>query len=421
MDSPWFLRFTALFLAIILFISIKAEEGKNSSKTPGDQLEMIRDIPVKVYYDNENLVVSGVPETVNMTIEGPTNIVQTTLLLKDFTLFVDLNNLTMGQHSIEIQHENISEKLQVRFDPPSIDVVIEEKITQTFRVDPELNDRLLAEDFHVVKIEANPATVEVTGAKSVIEAISFVKVTATGNEGINKSFEQNARVRVLDKDLNKLNVVISPEEVNVKVEVAEYNKEVPIVLKPRGVPPLGVGIDSLTATETKITLTGPRKVLDDIEEFIVDVDVSKVTGSETIDLDLKRPKGVSSISVDKMKVRVEATVTEMDEDVALPDLPEGELQPMGTKTFNNVQVVVQGLNAKYKSTFLKPVDGLITLTVKAETGLIDTLEKSDFIVYVNANEAVQTGEQNFAISVDGPDEVSWLLSEDEVTMQIELV
>ena len=90
--------------------------------------------------------------------------------------------------------------------------------------------------FNVVNMEVDPATIEVTGAKSVIESISFVKVTATGDNGINKSFEQKARVRVLDKDLNKLNVVIDPEEVTVKVEIAEYNKEVPIVCKSRGTP-----------------------------------------------------------------------------------------------------------------------------------------------------------------------------------------
>ncbi|MHA6259240.1 CdaR family protein [Sporosarcina sp. CAU 1771] len=425
MDSPWFLRFIALFLAVILFISIKAEEGKVNGTTPGDQLEMIRDIPVAIFYDNENLVVSGVPETVNMTIEGPTNIVQTTLLLKDFSLFVDLNTLTMGSHTIEIQHENLSPKLNVRFDPATIDIVIEEKITQSFRVDAELNDRLLAEDFHVVKMEVEPSTVEITGAKSVIESISFVKVTATSEEGLNKSFEQKARVRVLDKDLNKLGVVISPEEVTVKVDVAEYAKEVPVVLKTRGVPPLGVGIDSLTPVETKITLTGPRKVLEDIDEFIVEVDVSKVTDSTTIDIELKKPGNVSSISFDKIKVKIEATVSEVEEEdeeeVAFSDLSDEETQTIGTKTFNNTQIIIQGLNNKYKSTFLKPVSGLVTLTIKAEPDRIDALESSDFSVYINAERTTETGEQVFTVSVDGPEEVSWLLSEDEVTVQIELV
>ena len=205
-------------------------------------MDVIRDVPVEVYYDNENLVVTGVPETVDITIEGPTNFVQTTKLLKDFNLSVDLTNLPMGEHTVRIQPENISEKLQVRIDPATIDVVIEEKITQTFRVDPEINERLLAEDFNVVSMGVLPTTIEVTGAKSVIESISFVKATATGEQGINESFEQQARVRVLDRDLNKLNVTIDPEQVTVKVDVAEYNKEVPIVLKSRGTP-IRVGRD----------------------------------------------------------------------------------------------------------------------------------------------------------------------------------
>ena len=39
------------------------------------------------------------------------------------------------------------------------------------------------------------------------------------------------KLRVLDRDLNKLDVSIVPETVTVKVEVVENNKEVPIVLK----------------------------------------------------------------------------------------------------------------------------------------------------------------------------------------------
>ena len=57
MDSPWFLRFTALFLAIILFFSVKAGEERSAV---GSAQNMIRDIPVDVFYDNENLVVTGV-------------------------------------------------------------------------------------------------------------------------------------------------------------------------------------------------------------------------------------------------------------------------------------------------------------------------------------------------------------------------
>ncbi|WP_438313492.1 CdaR family protein [Sporosarcina sp. FA9] len=419
MDSPWFLRITALFLAIVLFFSVKAMDVNINGKTPGDQVDSIHDIPVEVFYDNENLVVTGVPASVKMAIEGPPNIVQTTKLLKDFTIFVDLNNLPMGKHQVELQSENISEKLHVRLDPATIDVLIEEKVTQTFRVDPELNERLLAEDFQVVNMEVNPATVEVTGAKSVIEAISFVKVTSTRDGGINKSFEQKARVRVLDKDLNKLNVIISPEEVSVKVEIAEYNKDVPIDLRSRGTKKPGVEIGTLTPSETKINISGPRKVLDNINILTVDVDISGVIGPETFDINLKKPKGVSSMSLDKIKVKVEATETVIDEDTASSD-NDDEAPSIGTRIFNNMQIVVRGLDDKYKSTFLKPVNGFLTLTVKAEPDVIEALEKSDFTVFVNMDDTTNEGEQVLSVSVDGPGDLQWLLSVNEVIMQIEL-
>ena len=41
MDNPWFLRFTALFLAIILFYSVQAEEGELNGNKVGDQLDII--------------------------------------------------------------------------------------------------------------------------------------------------------------------------------------------------------------------------------------------------------------------------------------------------------------------------------------------------------------------------------------------
>ncbi|MEK5036685.1 CdaR family protein [Sporosarcina sp. FSL K6-3457] len=424
MDTPWFLRLTALFLAIVMFVSVNKAEEDNAV---GDAQDVIRDIPVDVFYDNENLVVTGVPEKVDMAIDGPRNMVQSTKLLKDFTLKVDLRDLPLGRHIVEIKSENISEKLRVRIDPATVEVVIEEKITQTFRVDPELNERLLAEDFHVDRIDVVPKTIEVTGAKSVIESISFVKASVTGEKGINKSFEQQAGVRVLDRDLTKLNVTIVPEQVTVKVEVTEYNKEVPLVLRSRGVPSTGVSVDTITAEEKMIRLSGPRKVLDLIQEFNIDVDVSEVQGQGTLDVELKKPKGVTHMSLDKIEVKIEATVSESETDSdtdieveeAAPDVPaDGE--EVATKEFYDIPITVKGLDKKFVSSFVKPEAGLVALTVTAKQNVIDELEKSDFTVYIDATETIAEGEKILLVSVEGPPDVNWKLSDDEVTMHIEL-
>ncbi|WP_432362020.1 CdaR family protein [Sporosarcina sp. UB5] len=417
MDRPWFLRFTALALAIILFFSVQAEDEKTNRSPIGDTQDILRDVPVEVFYDDENLVVTGVPKTVNMSIDGPSNLVQTTKLLKDFTLRVDLSDLTIGRHTVKIQTENLSDKLDVRLDPATVDVVIEEKIAKTFKVDPELNVRLLAEDFYVEKMEVEPSAIQVTGAKSVIEAISFVKVSVTGDPGINKSFERKARVRVLDRDLNKLDVTIVPEEVTVKVEVKENSKEVPVVLRQIGIPGENIVIDSIFTETNIVTLFGPQKTLETIDELLVDVDISKVKESGSIEVKVPKPNGVTKLSDDKIKVNINVTVMSGEDplDVSM-DLTEEDV----TKEFKNIPIAVKGLDKKFTSTFLKPGNGVIDVTVTAKEEVINSLDASDFNISVDASGTDQEGEHAYPLSVVGPDHIAWKLSEDEVTLEIRL-
>ncbi|PIC65032.1 hypothetical protein CSV79_03615 [Sporosarcina sp. P13] len=303
MDSPWFLRLIALFLAVTLFFSLKAED-QSSRNTANDVFELIQDVPVEVYYDTENLVVTGAPDRVNMTIEGPPNIVQTTKLLKDFTLKLDLQNLTLGEHTVRIQVENVSDKLDVRLDPATVHINIEEKVTQSFRVDPEMNRRLLAEGYEVKSMDVQPSTITVTGAKSVVNSISFVKVSVTGDTNLDKSFEQKARVRVLDRDLNKLSVTLDPEEVTVKVDIKEYSRDIPVKLSRKGKIAEGVTIESITAEDRFIRVFGTRNIVDSLKDIPVEVDLSKVSKSGIVESEVKKPEGVSKMTPSKVKVHV---------------------------------------------------------------------------------------------------------------------
>ncbi|MCM3744859.1 CdaR family protein [Sporosarcina luteola] len=421
MDRPWFLRFTALALAIILFFSVQSENEKKTNSTIGDSQGTIHDVPVEVLIDNENFVVTGVPKTVNMVIDGPSSLVQSAKLLKDFTLKVDLRRLEMGRHTVKIQAENLSDKLDVRLDPATVDVVIEEKVSKTFPVEPEFNERLLAEGYYAVKKEVEPSTIEVTGAKSVVDAISFVKVSATGDSGINKSFEQRARVRVLDRDLNKLDVTIAPEEVTVKVEVRENSKEVPVVLRQKGEPGENIVIDSVFTDTKTVTLFGPQKTLETIDSLRVDVDISKVKASGNVEISLPKPKGVSKLSEEKIKVSISVSVAEGEEpppDVSMK--PTTDVEKDVTKEFKNIPVTVLGLDEKYSSTFLKPPNGVVDVTVTAKEEVINALDSSDFNISVDASGTDQEGEHSYPLTVVGPDNIAWKLSENEVTLEIKL-
>ncbi|MGN7479502.1 CdaR family protein [Solibacillus silvestris] len=304
-DSSWMLRLTALFLAVALFFYIQAEEKRLAESGSSNEADVITNVPLEVYYDSDNLFVTGLPETVDVKISGPKTIVMTTKLEKDFKVFVDLNSLLIGEHSVTIQQENFSEKLNVSIEPRLVNVSIEEKITEEFRVEPEMNNRLVAEDFVVNRMNAEPARVAVTGAKSVIDNISYVKATVTGEKNLKESFEQEATVKVLDRDLNKLDVRISPDKVKVKVDINEYSRELPITIDEIGEPVEGLTIEKLTSETDSITVYGTKAVVDALKDVVVEVDLAKITESGSYDIDIAIPTGATKLSKDKLTVHAE--------------------------------------------------------------------------------------------------------------------
>lgn len=325
MDNPWFLRIMALFLAFLLFFSVQAENNTNTTET-GRVSEMIEDVELQVYYD-ESLMVSGVPETVDLYLSGPASIIQTTRQLDDYTLFIDLRSLPLGEHQVPIQTENLSEQLSARVDPAFVNVVIEERVSQEFRIDAEMNERLLAEGFVMESLTVDPETVTVTGPQSVINAISFVKASVAGDPGINESFTAEARVRVLAEDLTKLdNVTIEPESVEVDVAVEEYSRELPVRIETIGEPQTGITINSWAASSEVVRVFGPRSVLDAMEEYVVEVEANSVSESDTtVDVELQIPSGASGVSPGELQVEADIAVDEsalVPEELENPEIAE---------------------------------------------------------------------------------------------------
>ena len=215
------------------------------------------------------------------------------------------------------------------------------------------------------------------------------------------------------------------------MDIQENSKEVPIVLNAKGTPPEGVTINSLSAAAEKITLSGPSNVLDKIEAFSVDVDVSKIKESGTVDIELKKPKDISKMSTTKIKVTIDATtandsgVEDEEADVTMdePELPDpapDEEATVDTVKFESVQVAVTGLDHQFKGTLVRPSNGLVTLTVTAPPDVIGGLEESDFDVSIDASGATTVGETTYPIIVKGPSNVRWTISEEEAMLRIEL-
>ena len=105
MDNRWFLKIIALLLAILLYSSVP-QTGNKLVNVPGENSSAtIQNLPVNVYYDTKNLVVSGIPDTVDVTIKGPMTHVQSAKTLKNFEVYLDLTDAKIGNQTSKVQNQ----------------------------------------------------------------------------------------------------------------------------------------------------------------------------------------------------------------------------------------------------------------------------------------------------------------------------
>ncbi|MCM3671948.1 CdaR family protein [Mesobacillus maritimus] len=401
LDNPWFLRGVALVLAFMLFASVpntNLNKSGNINVPSNENTEVLTDVPVNSYYDTENLVVTGVPETVNVTISGPRNIVQQAKALRDFEVYVDLTKLEMGEHQIQINIKEISDRLTVTIDPSNITVSIQERITKDYNVEPEFSLGMLAEGFIAGSPTVEPAKVKVTGAKDIIEQISYVKANVNVEEGTRETVRRDASVLVLDKDMNKLNVLVEPETVEVSIPVNQSSKTVPVDIVPKGKPPEGVTIESITSDVEEATIVADPEVLKDVKKVRVEIDVSNITENTEVTMPIIISNGVLEVSPQTAKLSIK--IKKQDE-----------------VTLSNVPLRITGQPEDHEVALVEPKTGEVSLTASGQTDLIESLKPEDFELVIDVS-GLEEGEHSVDIQVSAPNDINWSLASEKANVTI---
>jgi YbbR domain-containing protein len=401
-ENRWFMRIVGLLLAFVLYVSVNFDEmavQRSESSNPQESTETIQNVPVEVFYDTENLFVSGVPETVNIEVDGPKNLVTSAKTLRDFHVYADLNDLGIGDHQVQLKIEGISDKLQVKLNPSFANVSIQEKVTEEFSVEPEFNDALLAEGFQAESITAEPRKVQITGAKDVIQQIAYVVATPDVNSGIDRTVTRGARVQVLDRDFNKLNVAIDPETVDVTISVVNPSKEVSVAINQTGKLPEGLELESITVEPKEVTVFGRDALLRTINELTAEVDLSEIDKDTTIEVPLKLPEGANRTTPEQVEVKI--------------DLKEVE-----KKTVMGNTITLEGAEEDMEYEFTDPETGTVDITVSGFKEKLDTVDSESFSLFANVT-GLAPGEHEIEIEAEGPEDIEWELTNNKVTIQIQ--
>ncbi|MED1607598.1 CdaR family protein [Cytobacillus kochii] len=429
-DTRWFMKVVALLIALLLFDSVYDTNNDNRSiNVPGDDgSAVIENVPLTAYYDTDNLVVSGLPETVAVTLDGPRSHLENAKAQRNFEVFVDLSDAEIGRQEVEVGIKDLSDKLEYIIDPSTVDVTIDEKVTEEFNVEAEFNNSLLEEGYKAEAALADPSTVKITGAKNVIESIAYVKATVNTKGSITESFTETAAINVLDRNMNKLDVDVNPGEVEVSVDVKRLSKAVPIDIVETGSLPSGVELDSLKLSQTEATIFAPENVLNDVKTVRVEVDLSKLDKDQEIKLPVIISDGITSVDPKEVTVNANVTVKEQEapEDSSSEE-EESQVQEQEqeqaaneqtvNRTYSGMPITITGLDDQYDVTFQSPDEGETSLKVSGNEKDMNSLSKGDFILSIDVS-GLDPGEHEVNIQLDAPLGVESQLESETATINI---
>ncbi|QHE50736.1 YbbR-like domain-containing protein [Pontibacillus sp. HMF3514] len=406
LKSPWFIRVLSFLLTLLLFASVNLDEGNTRSDSTffsegNNELATMNNVPLQVYMDETKYVVKNVPENVTVTVEGPNSVVTKTIRQKNFDVFIDLEDLEAGTHTVPIQASGLANQLSVYIQPENIQITLEERLTETFGVETDFMNRKSIEDGYTIDDPTvTPREVQVTGSKSEVSKVSLVKaiVDVTGKS---ETFtKKEAPVKVYDEQGNELNVFVEPSSVKVKVPIVSPHKEVPVEFQTQGELQDGLSLKSITANPSSVEVYAPNDVLDKIESLNnISVDLSQVTKDTMLTLDVPMPSKANRVEPKKVEaiVDVENTIE---------------------KTVNNVELEVENLQQDQSITFITPEDQTINITVTGTESSLADLSAEDFTAFIDVQDA-ETGESSVPIEVDGPENLDWQLSNEEAQIRIE--
>ncbi len=210
--SKNFARILAIFLALILWLFVTGD--KITQTTPARK--EWRDVPLRVENLNPDYVVTEIPSSVDMTLEGLPEAFED-LGMDEMDAFVDLSGKEPGSHLVRVQGRPPRGLSLVQLEPEQVRVTIEAYLSQDFPVELDLIGEP-AENWELVEYTLDPETVLVGGPESAFERVSSVEVIVD-KTGMRLVERLEVQPEALDEEgIPVDDIVIDPAAVEMRLE-----------------------------------------------------------------------------------------------------------------------------------------------------------------------------------------------------------
>ena len=368
----------AIAIAIALWIYVVGELDPSSVKK-------IKNIPItplhtEVLSDRGLAVSSMTSQMLDIEVSGSRKAIAN-LEPGDISATVDLASASKGENEV---HISVRVPNGITINNKSINnikVMVESLVSKSVPVKIVYNGSF-KDDEEGTTVSVQNKEVEVTGAESIVELVSYARGTVDASRVKDEESTNTCKLIPVSKDGNKVeNVTLSKKSttvstilsktktVTLNVAISDYSSD---------------GATRKTTVPKKVIIAGRSDVLKSITSVSADdVDISNISKNTDIDLEFSSlPEGVK-ISEKNSHLVVKVTVTQLGEKVI--KIAKSEIKISGEQS--NLKYEIQDLS-------------FVTLTVTGDEEAVAKLKSSDFELVIDVSNA-QKGDNQIQLSVNG--------------------
>ena len=374
----------SLVLAVIVFVIIDRQNTTLLEKNA----EVLYDIPLSATYNDEEYVVEGLPETVDITLIGTKANLYLAKQLPTQDVNVDLSDLKPGVHKVNLKYKQSITSVEYKLDPSEVTVVVSSKKSETRSVESDIvNLNKLDSKLAINNTKLDTDEVIIKGTEDGLAKVSTIKALINVSDMVDPKAGTNTLKDIpliaYDENGSKVDVEMVPSKVTATVEIESPSKTVPLEIEPTGNVIFGKAIKNITSSVQKVTIYGNSKVLDNTNSIKVKIDVNNLKSNKDYTVTIKKPAGIREISEKVVTAKVE-----LDDEV--------------TTELSGVKLGVVNLGSNYTAQATSENATEVTVTLKGVESIIKNITPSDVEAYVDL-EGLAAGDHEVEIKVKGTD------------------
>lgn len=374
----------SLVLAVIVFVIIDRQNTTLLEKNA----EVLYDIPLSATYNDEEYVVEGLPETVDITLIGTKANLYLAKQLPTQDVNVDLSDLKPGVHKVNLKYKQSITSVEYKLDPSEVTVVVSSKKSETRSVESDIvNLNKLDSKLAINNTKLDTDEVIIKGTEDGLAKVSTIKALINVSDMVDQKAGTNTLKDIpliaYDENGAKVDVEMVPSKVTATVEIESPSKTVPLEIEPTGNVIFGKAIKNITSSVQKVTIYGNSKVLDNTNSIKVKIDVNNLKSNKDYTVTIKKPAGIREISEKVVTAKVE-----LDDEV--------------TTELSGVKLGVVNLGSNYTAQATSENATEVTVILKGVESIIKNITPSDVEAYVDL-EGLGAGDHEVEIKVKGTD------------------